>query len=299
MTTTEPAARRLAGAIEAVTGQVYFSPECHDRYAALGFSSSSGEVKGVAMPDGPAYFCSRGSLMGQVPADVIAAAFAVFNPDAVAAAVSHGWTITDAATICAERTAGAVEQLERLLGPDPDGLDRALALAERAAATLRPEGRPLYAGVRSQPRPATDLGATWWLADQLREYRGDVHTAAWITAGLDATEMGLLTECYWGLPLRSYSRSRAWTDDQFAAAERQLVDRGLLTAGAAGNGTLTEAGAALREAIEVSTDQGCQPIVDALGPDLDEFVAITRAWSDTIRAGFGYPAAGPHDLAGG
>ncbi len=278
-------ARRVAGAIEAFTGQVYFSPECHARYAALGFAPSTVEVKGVAMPDGPAYFCSRGSLMGQVPADLIAAAFAVFSPEAVAAAVGHGWGITDADTICAERTAGAIEQLERILGENPDGIERALELAERATKGLRPEGKPLYAGTRSQPRPSTDLGATWWLADQLREFRGDVHTAAWITAGVDATEMGLLTELYWGLPMRSYSRSRAWTDDQFDVAEAQLIDRGLVA-----DGALTAAGAEHRESIEATTDDGCSPIVDALGDDLDEFVDLMRGWSDQIRAAFGYPA---------
>ena len=57
------------------------------------------------MPDGPTYFCSRGSVMGQVPGELIAAAFAVFNPEAVVPSVAHGWTLTDAATICDARTA--------------------------------------------------------------------------------------------------------------------------------------------------------------------------------------------------
>ncbi len=104
--------------------------------------------------------------------------------------------------------------------------------------------------------------------------------------------MGLLTELYWGLPMRSYSRSRAWTDDQFDAAEARLVDRGLVA-----DGALTTAGADYRESIEVATDSGCAPIVDALGDDLDEFAGLMRGWSDQIRASFGYPASGPHDLA--
>jgi hypothetical protein len=130
------------------------------------------------------------------------------------------------------------------------------------------------------------------LADQLREFRGDVHTAAWTSAGLDATEMGLATELYWGLPMRSYSRSRAWTPEQFDAAEARLIDRGLVA-----DGALTEAGHEFREAIEATTDLGCRPIVDALGDDLDSFVSILSGWSRIIRDGFGYPAAGPHDLA--
>src|SRR5438132_5324497 len=103
-------ARTLAGALEPVAGQVYFSPECHERYSALGFAASPGDAAGVALPDGPAYFTSRGSVMGQVPGELIASAFAVFNPAALVPAVSFGWTLTDAATICAARTAGATDQ---------------------------------------------------------------------------------------------------------------------------------------------------------------------------------------------
>src|SRR5262249_36833998 len=114
-------ARALAGAIEPFAGQVYFSPECHEGYAGLGFSGSPGTFGDVAAPDGSAYFCSRGSVMGQVPGELVAAAFAVFNPAIVVPLVAHGWTITDAATICDARTGGAVGQLARPPGAPPGG----------------------------------------------------------------------------------------------------------------------------------------------------------------------------------
>ena len=47
------AARQLGAVLEPVTGQVYFSPECHANYVALGFAPSSGQFNGVAAPDGP------------------------------------------------------------------------------------------------------------------------------------------------------------------------------------------------------------------------------------------------------
>ncbi len=60
--TVSSRARRLAAAVEPFAGQVYFAPECHERYAALGFGASPATTaNGVALPDGPAYFCSRGS----------------------------------------------------------------------------------------------------------------------------------------------------------------------------------------------------------------------------------------------
>lgn len=285
-------ARALAAALEPVAGQVYFSPECHAGYVALGFSPSVGDAKGVALPDSAAYFTSRGSVMGQVPGEVVAAAFAVFNPAAVVPAVRRGWTLTDAATICQVRDDGAIAQLERLLGQRPDGVERARALLSRAVAPLRPEGRPLYAGLRSLGLPATELGTVWRMADMLREFRGDSHTAAWISVGLDATEIGLLSELYWGLPMRTYSRTRAWSDEQFEAAHARLRSRGLVD-----EIGFTSAGQLLREDVEVRTDQQMHAALKALGADLDELVEILLGWGQRIRAGLGYPAAGPHDLA--
>ena len=284
--------RALAAALEPVVGQVYFSPECHANYEALGFQASRALSNGVAMPDGPAYFTSRGSLMGQVPGELVAAAFAVFNPEAVVPSVAFGWTRTDAATIGAARDAGAIAQLERILGPAPAGVERARELLSLAVEPLRPEGRPLYAGVLSQPVPDTDLGAVWRLGDMLREYRGDSHTAAWISAGFDATEIGLMSELYWGLPMRSYSRTRAWTDAQFDAAHERLKSRGMVD-----EVGFTSAGRAAREAVEEHTDVQMAGMVAALGDHMSELVDILTPWGQAVRDGHGYPASGPHDLA--
>ena len=97
-TTISVAARALSQALEPFVGSVYFSPEAHERYVHLGFSPSARKGNGVAMPDGPAYFTSRGSVLGQVPGELVAAAFGVFNPEVVVPFVTHGWTLTDAAT---------------------------------------------------------------------------------------------------------------------------------------------------------------------------------------------------------
>jgi hypothetical protein len=286
-------ARALGAALEPVAGQVYFSPECHTAYEALGFSQSPAVVTGVAMPDGPAYFCSRGSVLGQVPGEVVAAAFGVFNPAIVVPLVAMGWAHTDAAAICAARTAGAVGQLERILGVEPDGLARATELLDQANRPLRPEGRPLYAGLLSLGLPGDPMGDLWRLADRLREYRGDAHIVAWSAAGFDATEIGLLTELYWGLPLRTYIRTRAWSDADLDAAEARLEARGLVAGGA-----FTDEGRAAREQVELVTDELCRPLIDALGDDFDELVGILGPWGDAIKAAGGYPGSGPHDLAG-
>lgn len=293
---TDPAvtasSRALAAALEPVTGQVYFSPECHANYERLGFAPSRGEFNGVMAPDGPAYFTSRGSLMGQVQGTVVAAAFAVFNPAVVEPSVAHGWSLTNAATIFAARDDGGIAQLVRLLGAEPAGVDRARQILAAATGVLRPEGRPLYAGLASQAMPTSTLGQVWRLGDMLREFRGDSHTAAWISAGFTACEIGVVSELYWGLPARSYSRTRGWTEDDYAVALDRLERDGLVARDA-----LTVEGLAAREAVEVATDAQMAPAVAAIEGDLDELLAILRPWGSAVRAGKGYPAAGPHDLA--
>src|SRR3954453_6473171 len=290
--TLSASARRLGSVLEPIVGQVYFSPECHANYPALGFDPSARFANNVALPDGPAYFTSRGSVMGQVAGEVVAAAFGLFKPAVVIRCVTLGWTRTDAATICAARDDGAIAQLTRLLGDEPKGVQRARELLARAVEPLRPEGRPLYSGVRSLSMPESALGAVWRMGDMLREYRGDSHTTAWVSMGFDATEIGLLTELYWGLPMRSYSRTRAWTTDAFDAAHEGLRSRGLVD-----DTGFTEAGRTAREQVEVVTDQQLAGAIAALGDDIDELFDILQPWGDAVRDGFGYLPAGPHDLA--
>ncbi|MGQ0830207.1 MAG: SCO6745 family protein [Microthrixaceae bacterium] len=280
------AARALARAIEPVVGQVFFAPECHERYAALGFGASPGSSRdGVAFPDGPAYFTSRGSALGQAPGELVAAAFGVFNPEVVVPAVSYGWTLTDAATIADERLFGAVEQLARLLGERPEGVERTAELLARATAPLEPWGRALFAGTLSQPLPGTPLGDLFRLGDRLREFRGDSHIAVWVAAGFDAVEIGLLTEPYWGIPSRTYIRTRAWSDAQLDAAEERLRSAGLLD----DDGAVTAEGRAAREAVELATDAQMAPAIAALGEDFEELIDLLTPMSRQVMAGAGYP----------
>jgi hypothetical protein len=285
-------ARLLASALEPVAGQVYFAPECHELYAGLGFSPSPGKAGDVALPDGAAYFCSRGSVLGQVPGEVIASAFGVFNPAAVMPAVTYGWTLTQSSVICAARTEGATAQLTRILGPTPQGLAAATDLLARAVDGLPMGGKALFSGLVSLGLPGDPLGDVWRLADLLREFRGDAHIAAWTGAGFNGAQIGLLTEAYWGLPLRTYVRTRAWSDADLDAAQASLEERDLLK-----DGELTELGRAVREEIEVATDRQCEAIVSALGPELETVVEILQPWGALIRAQGGYLATGPHDLA--
>ena len=286
--------RNLWALLEPIAGQVYFSPECHANYQALGFAGSRGEQDGVAMPDRAAYFTSRSSVMGQVSGQVVTATFAVFKPAVVIPAVEQGWTLTDAATICDARDRGAIAQLERILGTSPTGIERANEILLRAFTPLRVEGRALFAGLKGLQMPTTPIGKLWRLADALREYRGDSHIAAWVSQGLDAVELCLLTDSFSGLPLRTYSATRGWRDTDFDPATESLVAKGLLDAK---SGTYTEEGRKLRELIEVKTDEQMRQAIEAIGNDFDELSGLLAPWGAAIKSAGGYPKMGPHDMA--
>ena len=141
--------------------------------------------------------------------------------------------------------------------------------------------------------PGTPMGDAWRLADRLREYRGDVHTAAWTSAGFDATEIGLLSRALLGPARPLVRRGRGPGATPTSTPPRSASRRGACwpTAGSPTRGV------AEREAVEVTTDAQCRPIVDALGDDLDELLGILLPWGASIRDAAGYPASGPHDLA--
>jgi hypothetical protein len=222
---------------------------------------------------------------------VVAAAFGVFKPEVVSAGVTLGWSLTDASTIFAARREGAVAQLERVVGPAVPEVTRASELLERAVAPLSVAGRPLFAGLRSWwDDPADPWTRLFHLGDMLRECRGDAHIAAWSSAALDALEIGLLNDIYMGLPLRSYVRTRGWSEEDLAGGVERLRDLGWLD-----GESFTDDGQAVRDDIERATDLQMAPALDALGDDLGELIELLRPWGVEMRNLGGY-VGGPVDL---
>jgi hypothetical protein len=92
--------------------------------------------------------------------------------------------------------------------------------------------------------------------------------------------------------LKTYVRSRAWSEDELDAGIRRLEERGLVA-----NGQFTEQGRLEREAVELSTDQQCRPVISSIGDDFEAVLQALEPMGQEIRAQGGYPASGPHDLA--
>lgn len=290
-------ARRLRNAVEPVAAGVYFAPEAHQAYEALGFGASPVTAAGVARPEMTAYFTSRGACLGQVPGEIVAAAFGCFNPQVVVPAVAAGWQITSREAILQARERAASAMLQRVLGDESDGLARVTDLLRRAGEAAPWAGHAMYSGLRSLGFPATAMGDLWRAADLVREHRGDSHVITWAVGGADAVEVLLLTEQWWGLPARVYTPSRGWSDADMDAGFARLQRRGLMTPGE----QLTDAGRAFREEIEVRTDELERPLLDALGDDLDELLDHLDAWSEAIIDAGSYPQriAGVYNVGGG
>jgi hypothetical protein len=280
-----PVARGIWAAVEPIASSIYFVPEVHRAYQALGFDGPSRVQGGIEYPDMLAYFTSRGACLGpNVSGHLVAAAFGVFKRPMVVDAVAQGWARTDQAAILAARLDGATTALTRILGEAPDGLSWATEVLTRVGTQANGEGRALYSGLLSLGYPDDPVGAFWRAADIVREHRGDSHIAAWLGADLDACEIGVLTDPWRGQPLKSWVRTRGWTEDELDAAIERLRGRGYLDADG-----ITPAGWALREDIEQATDTMEGRVVAALGDDADRLFELMDGWCEQVVAQHGYP----------
>lgn len=226
--------------------------------------------------------------MGKVAPPVVTAAFGVFEPRLVERAVEEGWSKAEPEPILEARRDGAVAQLERLIGDSDDGTKWAAEILRGLTDQLSTSGRPLFAGLTSLPWPDDGgWGDLWRAADLVREHRGDGHTAAWMRH-VKPVEITLLTEGWWGIPLGSYVTTRGYGGDAIEEGKAALRERGLLDGDA-----LTDEGVALREQIEIETDEAEQDVVDRLGASTegraDELFTLLEPWSKAVVAGGGYP----------
>jgi hypothetical protein len=259
---------------EALHGLIYFAPEAHERYAALGLDARSG------------YFASRAAAMGPVGAAPVVAAFFNFNPALVARALPAAWERTTPAAVLAARTEAAGAALSRAFGGlvDTPEIREAADLARRAAESVadQPEGRPIFAAHAALPWPDRPLLVLWHAQTILREFRGDGHVAALLMAGLTGLEALVLHVASGEVPRRFLQRSRGWSDEEWAEATDRLRGRGLIDGD---EPVLTDRGRAQRAWIEASTDRLATPAYTVLGVDgCLRFTELARPLSRAVVA---------------
>jgi hypothetical protein len=257
-------ARRLRDAIEPVAMHAVWCARTNQRLADdFGLDFLGGYVWG------------RASALGEAAAGVVVAAFAVFEPSFLAAVYTDARSRARFDDLVRARDAATAESLRELLG-DAEVAAVTSAL-RRGIEAADPAGKPLFAGLAGRPWPDDPYAQLWRACDILREHRGDSHVATCVAAGLDAVEMNVFTEVWLGMPMFSYSATRAWSPEALTAAADRLRARGLLD-----GDDLTAAGHQARAEIEERTDAAQQRVVEAIGDDLDDAVARLAAWSATL-----------------
>lgn len=271
--TVSAVSRRLRARADGMLAEAWFMPEAQQGFVELGV--------------GPAetMFGGRIGPLGPVPGAAAAALLVPVRPESVAAAVDAAWAATDPQTLLAARERACTGYLREILGPEPDGIERAAALARRAADAGPVAGHPLAAAHRVRGWTGDPLVDVWRACERIRERRHESHRNAWTAAGLDPCELCVLTDLWRG-PLIS-SVSGSWSSAEQAAARDRLRARGLVDGEA-----LAEPGRELREAIEVATDAQEVEVVVALGDDADELLARLAPWSTAVVEWAGRQFAG-------
>lgn len=277
---TEPApdavravSRRLRARADGMLAEAWFMPEAQHGFVELGVGPAATMFGGRIGPLGP------------IPGSAAAALLVPVRPESVAVAVDEAWAATTPDLLLAARERACTGYLREVIGAAPEGIDRASELARRAADAGPVAGHPLAAAHRVRGWTGDPLVDVWRACERIRERRHESHRNAWTAAGLDPCELCVLTDLWRG-PLIS-SVSGSWSADERAAAGERLRARGLVDGDAP-----TEAGRALREAIEDATDAQERDVVAALGADADELLERLAPWSTAVVEWAGRQFAG-------
>jgi hypothetical protein len=267
------AARKTWRFLEPYHGMIYFAPEAAAAYQELGLAGRAG------------YFASRSAAFGAVPASVVVATFYNFNPALVRESITAAWSATDPAAVLAARYAAADRALHGILGDaitSPE-MRRAATLLREAAEAIADDvtGRPLFAAHAALPWPTEPHLVLWHAQTLLREYRGDAHIAALLTAGLRGIEALITHAASGAVPAETLRTSRSWPEDDWNRAVADLRERDWLTGDAAP--TFTPSGAARRAEIEKVTDENSVTPYAHIGESAcDELQVLVRPFSRAL-----------------
>lgn len=273
---------------EPVHAVTYFAPEARQAYEAAGLR---GYWRG--------YFAGRAAPLGPVGAAPVVAVFFNFAPAMVARALPDVWQRATTAETLAARLTGATDALARLTAGIPAAtVELAADLLTEVVGRLDPAGRVLGAANAALPEPREPLARLWQAATTLREHRGDGHVAALVAAGLGGCEP-LVWRAATDLGREVLQPNRGWSDSEWDAATRRLVERGWLD----GDGTATASGVAAYERIEDVTDDVAATAWDGVDPEVATALLTPIAYA--CRAALppanpiGLPATDGNDVGGG
>ena len=169
--TPEQAAHETRNAIVAAPGGFMADAATHEYGVQLGFKM------------GDFYTAGRGGALGDVPADVVVAAFVFFAPEPVHAAWERSAAVLSRRETARE-WAGCLHRWARIQpdsGVDWERLDELLGKVVTHAGVA---GAPLFAGWRTLLEPVDSNARAYHRLNGLRELRGAMHGSAILTVGL-------------------------------------------------------------------------------------------------------------------
>ena len=270
-------ARRLRDVLEPIATIGWWSSAAGEQFADAGLDFLGGYVWGRAASLGP-----------DVAADVVAAAFGVFEPSLFASGIETARQIAPHEEVLARRAVGATEGLVAATsGISATDVEHCARRLRAALDGVDVTARPLFSALRALPTPDDPHGALWRAAEMYREHRGDGHLAACVAAGLDAVEMNVVTEVWLGYPVGEYSATRGFGPDRLEHAVQSLAARGWL---AVDLRELTAQGRAAREEIEAATDASQQAVIEALGEELEPLIQDLSGISRAVITACAAPA---------
>jgi hypothetical protein len=243
---------RASFASHRLIGWIYWDPGALANYAALGIANG-----------GVSYIVSRGAPLAPAGHQTVAAAFYSISPFFIEFSVTVAEENTTWDAIVAARNDAVRRGLTSYVPEICDDLATLAPPLWAAADSLPVSGRALFAAHREQPRPDDDLLAAWLAINCIREWRGDTHFAILTAENISGAQAGILHNAYLNYPKDWIPKSRGADDEALAVAMADLEARGL-----ASDGTVNDAGLALRQRIEDRTDELCELPWRTLGAEL-------------------------------
>ena len=252
---------------------IYFAPEAQDAYARIGLTHHR-----------TGYFASRSAAMGAVRAEVVIATFFNFHPPLVERAMDGVWDVASPAQVLDARYEAADAALRRAFGEaigsaelvELAGLARTAA-HDRVRRSLRPPAVRRSCRVALARRAAPRALARADVAARVPRRRARRAPAGRRSFGGRGARRRTVRPATF--PTFALQSSRAWSDDEWAAAVDRLQQRGDLD----GDGQFTEAGRARRQRIEDQTDALAAPAYAALtDDDAEQLVQLGRRFSRMV-----------------
>lgn len=288
--------RTLSARLNSFHSSIYFSETVGRSYAELGLE-----------PGVEANMAARSAPMGRVTAGVVAGTFSNYSPEFIATIVPRVWDIVSPDGMVSARFDAVSLYFDELFGTRDD-----IALLTEAATELTTALAPVRADLNFSGRalaaataaavdahtPATAFEALWDTATVLREFRGDGHVAALVTAGVSGIE-ALLLDVATGAAFkpRAAQKTRGWSDEAWQSAQEGLAEAGLITLGTDDRGyplpEITASGRQLKEEIEILTDGTVTAAWSALS---DEQIAALVSPSRTLVKVFAQAGAFPASI---